>query len=252
MRAPPASPPASARRAVVARTHIPCDHTRRTALLLIGAPLVSGFASMAGCVDHDSAIQAMLSHSSVDLSGMDPSMLTCSLLASDDEFCAPEANTALVCAASCKYHGPCTGDGALAILFSDPDEPNDDSMKCADVADFEAIVNGYKSGTYTAADLAQMDWDPPTEEELGYMEILFPLARGMCGLPPARRARKMTDAAPVDASKAHKLAAAMLRSTKTMAHRLAQVAVSQPPRRAPPARLPARARARPSPPEHTL
>lgn len=193
-----------------------------TALLLIGAPLVSGFASMAGCTDHDNAIQAILSHSSVDLSGVDPSMLTCSFLASsEDEFCA---DTALICAASCKYHGPCTGDRAVAALFSDPDEPNDEPMKCADVAAFEAIVNGYKSGTVTAADLAQMDWDPPTEEELGQMEILFPIARGMCGLPPARRARKMTDAPPVDASKAHKLAAAMLRSTKTMAHRLAQVA----------------------------
>jgi hypothetical protein len=64
----------------------------------------------------------------------------------------------------------------------------------------------------------------------------------------------MTDAPPV--SKVHKLAAAMLRSTKTMAHRLAQVAVSQPPRRTPPARLPARPRARPrarpSPRECTL
>ena len=70
MCAPPCPPPASARRAVVARTYIPCDHTRRTALLLIGAPLVSGFASMAGCTDHDNAIQALEVPGFADLPGV--------------------------------------------------------------------------------------------------------------------------------------------------------------------------------------
>ena len=93
----------------------------------------------------------------------------------------------------------------------------------------------------------------PESEASAMGNQLISIGKEMCGLPPAsRRARKMTDAPPVDASKVHKLAAAMLRSTKTMAHRLAQVAVSQLPRRAPPARLPARARARPSPPKHPL
>lgn len=223
--------------------------------MLIGAPLVSGFASMAGCVDHDNAMQIAMSHSDDLPPGMDPSTLTCSMIVSldsDDEICASGANTALICAASCKYRGPCTGNAALAALVSEPNEPEEDPPTCETIVLYQAIMDGYKSGTYTAADLEGMDLDVPTEDDLKHGEWVFPLARVMCGLPPARRARKMTDAAPVDASKAHKLAAAMLRSTKTMAHRLAQVAVSQPPRRAPPARLPARARARPSPPEHTL
>ena len=80
----------------------------------------------------------------------------------------------------------------------------------------------------------------PESEASAMGNQLISIGKEMCGLPPAsRRARKMTDAPPVDASKVHKLAAAMLRSTKTMAHRLAQVAVSQPQRLpAPPAASP--------------
>jgi len=212
--------------------------------LLVGAPLVSGFASMAGCHDNEKWLQTLIAAVPAhELQGMDPSMLSCSLMANMGDSCEPNKPEMwdVVCAGSCQYQGPCTGDGALAVLFSgdDEDENADDDdgpMTCSIIPMAEAM----------ALTLA------PQSEHAG-MKILFSIAREMCGLPPAsRRARKMTDAPPVDASKVHKLAAAMLRSTKTMAHRLAQVAVSQPPRRAPPDRLPACPRARPSPPEHTL
>ena len=207
--------------------------------MLIGAPLVSGFASMAGCHDNDNSFQAVMSvlpsgdfPPGVD----DPSTLTCYFGASmNDDFCHPNdpGISDLLCAGTCQYHGPCTGDGALAVLFSG----DGGTITCSTLPESEAAI---ASG---AVDV------PP--EAIPMLSI----AREMCGLPPAsRRARKMTDAPPV--SKVHKLAAAMLRSTKTMAHRLAQVAVSQPPRRTPPARLPARPRARPrarpSPRECTL
>ena len=215
--------------------------------MLIGAPLVSGFASMAGCHDNENSFQAVVSvmPSAEYPPGVDdPSTLTCSVVASMvDDFCNPNdpGMTDLVCAGSCQYHGPCTGDGALAVLFSDDDD--DGTMTCSMLPAYEAAI----ASAYGGADV------PP--EAIALMPTMLSIAREICGLPPAsRRARKMTDAPPV--SKVHKLAAAMLRSTKTMAHRLAQVAVSQPPRRTPPARLPARPRARPrarpSPRECTL
>ena len=214
--------------------------SRRTALLLIGAPLVSGFASMAGCHDNENWFQTLMSAMPADQfdAGVDPSMLSCSFMAMTDG-CADNPNKPkvfdLVCAGTCQYNGPCTGDGALAVLFSDDDEDenaddDDEPMTCS----MFAMLDGMGG--------------LPDMGAVGTQ--LYSIAREICA--PARRARKMTDAAPVDASKAHKLAAAMLRSTKTMAHRLAQVAVSQPPRRAPPDRLPACPRARPSPPEHTI
>ena len=220
---------------------LPCDHiSRRTALLLIGAPLVSGFASMAGCHDNENSFQAVMSvMPSEELPpGVDnPSTLTCSAMTSMvDDFCSPNGHEPevwdLLCAGSCQYHGPCTGDGALAVLFSD-------DVTCSMLPMIDE------------ADMIASGEVPP--EVIPLLPAMYAFGRELCGLPPAsRRARKMTDAPPVDASKVHKLAAAMLRSTKTMAHRLAQVAVSQPPRRTPPARLPARPRARPSPPKHTL
>ena len=207
--------------------------------MLIGAPLVSGFASMAGCHDNDNAFQAILSVTPVEAfpPGVDASItLTCPIAASmDDGFCHPNDPEMmdLVCAGSCQYHGPCTGDGAVAVLLGDGKTCS--TLSVEDEADFIAGVA------------------PDAQDMIPLLPAVFAFGRELCGLPPAsRRARKMTDAPPVDASKVHKLAAAMLRSTKTMAHRLAQVAVSQPPRRTPPARLPARPRARPSPPKHTL
>ena len=226
---------------------LPCDHiSRRTALLLIGAPLVSGFASMAGCHDNENVFQALMSAMPPE-EDLPPGVdnlgeLTCSIVASvEDDFCSPNNLQMwdLVCAGSCQYHGPCTGDGALTVLFSD-------SMTCStfsmiDEADIMAYI------------MADVDDGEVDSDAIPFIPVMYAFGRELCGLPPAsRRARKMTDAPPVDASKVQKLAAAMLRSTKTMAHRLAQVAVSRPPRRTPPARLPARPRARPSPPEHTL
>jgi len=179
-----------------------------TALLLIGAPLVSGFASRAGCHDNDNVFQAIMSVTPVEAfpPGVDASItLTCPIAASmDDGFCHPNDPEMmdLVCAGSCQYHGPCTGDGALAVLFGDG------MMTCStlSVVDEADIIAGV------------------APERIPLMPAVFAFGRELCGLPPAsRRARKMTDAPPVDASKVHKLAAAMLRSTKTMAHRLAQV-----------------------------
>ena len=172
--------------------------------MLIGAPLVSGFASMPQCADNDNALQTVIS---IFTPGMDPSTTTCSVAASST-FCQGVGN--VVCATSCQYHGPCMGDGALAVLTGEEEDP----PKCEDLPGIEFLVDGYFSGTLTAEQLpAEIN-----EEELAGMQMMLPLAKELCGL---RRARKMTDARPVDASKVHKLAAAMLRSTKTMAHRLA-------------------------------
>ena len=188
---------------------------------------------MAGCRNNEIWFQDLMSATPIDEfpPGVDPSILTCSFMADDDGCGGNDPSMFdVVCARSCHYHGPCTGDGALNVLFSDDDDDengsgDDEPMTCAmmevvtDVFTFELFTN-------------ITDVDDP--DVFSMTETLFSIARKICGLPPAsRRARKMTDAPPVDASKVHKLAAAMLRSAKTMAHRLAQVAVSQPPRHTP-------------------
>ena len=192
---------------------------------MICAPLVSGFASLpgwkgwSGCGDYDNDLQALLSHAPADdfPAGVDPSTITCSSMVSacDD---AEAGFTKVICADSCQYHGPCTGDGALAVLFSKDNEVSD--MTCATLPLSEAIMGALVGGITSDAG----DGSDPTAEELAIVPTMFSIGRKICGLPPAtaaRRARKMTDARPVDASKVHKLAAAMLRATKTMAHRLA-------------------------------
>jgi hypothetical protein len=176
---------------------------------------------MAGCPDNEDWFQDIMSAAPANTFGPDVteeiiSVLTCSSMVSDPDACSSKdpGMFDVVCASSCKYHGPCTGDEALAVFFSDDDDDiadgddDDFEMTCATLPAIEATLS-LLSGTDDAAALTA---------------AMFPIAREICGLPPAsQRARKMTDAPPVDASKVHKLAAAMLRSTKTMAHRLAQV-----------------------------
>ena len=236
--------------------------------MLIGAPLVSGFASMAGCGDRDAFFQEFMSLAPDDSfpEGFDRSLLTCSFMASlgSDGGC-DEPKTGLLCASSCQYRGACTGDEALAILFSDDDddendEQNDDEnddqpMTCATLPTSELIFSALASGGPTGGNDANTggsddETELSSEQVQALMATMFSVGRAICGLPPASRARKMTDAPPVDASKVHKLAAAMLRSTKTMAHRLAQVAVRQPPRLNPPPPPPLPPL--PSPPQYTL
>jgi hypothetical protein len=247
--------------------------------LLIGAPLVSGFASMAGCGDRDDLFQEYMSLAPDDSfeEGFDRSVLTCSMMASDASggWC-DDPKTGLLCASSCQYRGACTGDEALAILFSDDDDDENDEQHddqnddqettCAGISAVEAWLAGVTSGgptggsddptpgeeaceqkgfgesECTAVGCCQYDdalcWtavgNDPCSTGPARQATIISIGRAICGPPPASRARKMTDAPPVDASKVHKLAAAMLRSTKTMAHRLAQVAVRQPPRLTPP------------------
>ena len=168
------------------------------------APLVSGFASMpgwSGCGDYDNDIQAFMSHAAADdlPAGVDPSTFTCSSWVSFNSSVCDNGFFEVICADSCQYHGPCTGDGALGVLFTN------DNMTCATLQLSEAQMSA----------MNMMN---------AIISTMFSIGRKICGLPPAtaaRRARKMTDALPVDASKVHKLAAAMLRSTKAMAHRLA-------------------------------
>ena len=104
---------------------------------------------------------------------------------------------------------------ALAVLFSD------DNMTCATLPDYEAATSGIiaSMGAFTSGGLTGGSDDQMTAEELAVLPTLFSFGRKICGLPPvtaASRARKMTDARPTDASKVHKLAAAILRSTKTV------------------------------------
>ena len=108
--------------------------------MLIGAPLVSGFASMAGCHDNEQALQNVMSAMPQHIpAGMDVSMITCSFMEMTDG-CTDDPNKPemfdLLCAGSCQYQGPCKGDPALAVLFSDDDEDenaddDDEPMTCS-------------------------------------------------------------------------------------------------------------------------
>jgi len=209
-----------------------------TALLLIGAPLVSGFASMSStCGDNENWFQTLVATAPAEqFGGLDPSMMTCAMMTA--QCGAPSFK--LICADTCEYHGACTGDDALALLFApNPDDEgaeeeegesddsnNDDNndndenpmsgpMTCATLPVMEALVMGLGNSEGNEADF-----------DAAAVTALFSIANEICGTSRrarARRARKLTDAPRMDAPKAHKLAAAMLRSIKTTVHRLAQV-----------------------------
>jgi len=128
----------------------------------------------------------------------------------------------MICAGTCKYRGPCTGDDALALLFSGTNEDGQNmgdvfevfrNPTCASLPEMEAMImtmKGMAGQPGVTIDVAAMD-DVDAKLEIG---------KDICGT--SSRARKLTDAPRMDASKAHQ-AAAMLRSIKTTAHRLAQV-----------------------------
>jgi len=197
-----------------------------TALLLIGAPLVSGFASMSStCGDKENWLQTALSNAQAeDFGGVNPSLLTCPMMTAQ----CGVPSLKLICAGTCEYRGACTGDDALALLFTpNPDDEegesddsnNDDNnendenqspMTCATLPVMEALIMGLGNSEGNEADF-----------DAAAMTPLFSIANEICGT--SRRARKLTDAPQMDAPKAHKLAAAMLRSIKTTVHRLAQV-----------------------------
>jgi hypothetical protein len=196
-----------------------------TALLLIGAPLVSGFASMSStCGDKENWLQTVVGTAPAEeFGGVDPSLLTCPVMTAS----CGSPTFKLICADTCQYHGACTGDAALALLFPGDDEEgeegesddsnNDDNndndenqspMTCATLPFMEAVMMALGNSEGNEADVAATT-------------ALFSIANEVCGT--SRRARKLTDAPRMDAPKAHKLAAAMLRSIKTTVHRLAQV-----------------------------
>merc|ERR1719421_17954 len=111
-------------------------------------------------------------------------MITCSFMEMTDG-CTDDPNKPemfdLLCAGSCQYQGPCKGDPALAVLFSDDDEDenaddDDEPMTCS----MFAMLDGMGG--------------LPDMGAVGTQ--LYSIAREICA--PARRARKMTNAAPVD------------------------------------------------------
>ena len=75
----------------------------------------------------------------------------------------------MLCASSCQYRGACTGDKALAVLFSDnDDDENDDQIDdqnddqettCASISAVEAWLAGVTSGGPTGGS------DDPTPGE---------------------------------------------------------------------------------------
>ena len=143
-------------------------------------------------------------------SGVDPSTVTCADVAPDG--CGTEPTIDLLCASTCGYDTACpTADAAVAVLLSG-DNDGGHTATCATILSSHAWHADAMAGSIS---------HPHTAEELAAMATLFPIAREICGLPKASRARKMADAPPGDASK---LTAAILRSTKTMLRRLAQVA----------------------------
>ena len=146
-----APPPAPSHDALLLQraTHIPCDHTRRTALLCSSAPLVSGFASMAGCHDKRKGLaKGHVSYARVhSLAGVDAEY-DCKLSLPMTDGCMPNEPTMfdLIGAGSCQYQVHCTGDGALAVLFSDDDEEenaddDDEPMTCSSFAMADAMAS---------------------------------------------------------------------------------------------------------------
>merc|ERR1719149_487576 len=134
----------------------------------------------------------------------------------------------LICAGTCQYHGPCTGDDALALLFApNPDDEEGEEGESDDSNNDDNNDNDENQSPMTCATLALaqalmgLGNSTANEADAAAMSALFSIANEVCGT--SRRARKLTDAPRMDAPKAHKLAAAMLRSIKTTVHRLAQV-----------------------------
>lgn len=168
---------------------------------------------------------------------MDPSMITCPMIASmggcDDDGNSPEPMglNALMCAESCNYRGPCTGDKALAMLIS-PDEEADAACEADPYC-----TNQAPTTCETLPEFESMTSMIEDADAYDNMMMVMKIAKEVCGnVYDRRRARKMAAAPHMDALKArNKLAAAhvalaaahMLRSIKTTAHRLTQaVAVS--------------------------
>ena len=264
-RSSPTCAPAPARFAFLRVRGTPvCPHSRRNALLLIGAPFVSGFATMAQCGDNDGWLQQFLAFASIDpaqMGGLSPAQITCSMVSSFGGCDQPAV--ALMCAQSCKYSGACKGDEALAVIFApDPDAPPDDQtepLTCASLVLMELFVSAFPTdgsgGQQNGGQQSGGQQSPPPSQadqanDQAGMDLMMSIGKDMCGM---RRARKMTAAPQADAPKARKLAAAMLRTIKTTARRLTQAAVSPHPTAAP---LPMLRAALPSPflhpPAYTL
>lgn len=267
-RSSPTCAPAPARFAFLRVRGTPvCPHSRRNALLLIGAPFVSGFATISQCVDNDGWLQQFLAFASIDpaqMGGLSPAQITCSMVSSFGGCDQPAV--ALMCAQSCKYSGACKGDEALAVIFApDPDAPPDEqtAVTCASLVLMELFLSVGESAFPTDGSGGQQNGGqqsggqqspPPSQADQANdqagMDLMMSIGKEMCGM---RRARKMTAAPQADAPKARKLAAAMLRTIKTTARRLTQAAVSPHPTAAP---LPMLRAALPSPflhpPAYTL
>ena len=136
-----------------------CPHSRRTALLLIGAPLVSGFASMSStCGNNDDWLQTMLSNAPPEeLGGLPPSAITCDFMTAK----CGEPSLKLICAGTCDYRGACTGDDALALLFApNPDEDADSDSEgpptCASLPMMEAFVMALGNAEGNEADFLML------------------------------------------------------------------------------------------------
>ena len=215
-----------------------CSHSRRNALLLIGAPFVSGFATMAQCGDNDGWLQQYLAVASIDpaqMGGLSPAQIKCSMVSSFGGCDQP--NIALMCAQSCKYSGTCKGDEALAVIFApDPDAPPDEqtAVTCASLVMMELLLSAFPTDGGGGQQSGGQQSPPPSQADQANdqagMDLMMSIGKEMCGM---RRARKMTAAPQADAPKARKLAAAMLRTIKTTARRLTQAAVSPHPTAAP-------------------
>ena len=214
-----------------------CSHSRRNALLLIGAPFVSGFATMAQCGDNDGWLQQYLAVASIDpaqMGGLSPAQIKCSMVSSFGGCDQP--NIALMCAQSCKYSGTCKGDEALAVIFApDPDAPPDEqtAVTCASLVMMELLLSAFPTDGGGGQQSGGQQSPPPSQADQANDQVgdfIMSVGKEMCGM---RRARKMTAAPQADAPKARKLAAAMLRTIKTTARRLTQAAVSPHPTAAP-------------------
>jgi len=159
-----------------------------------------------------------------------PSELTCPDVV--DEFGCAEPAFKLICAGTCKYSGACTADVALAHLWTSSDcegiiDAPPPEFGCTMFAGMKPVLEAEE---YDPEDHGEFYCDGTAVkkevEEAGLAAIISisdEICKDSLSQDSLSRARKLTDAPRMDASKAHKLAAAMLRSIKTTAHRLAQV-----------------------------
>jgi len=134
----------------------------------------------------------------------------------------------LICAGTCKYSGACTGDDALAHLWTSSDcEGNifapPPTLVCETYPALKASLEDQEFNEEVFEGEEYCDGNPVTKEvEAAGIAAILSISDEICD-DSLSRARKLTDAPRMDASKAHKLAAAMLRSIKKTADRLAQV-----------------------------